>query len=168
MRQDGGKWKELVGWAFIEGHWLRRKHFTPRVLSSIAERIRQSEVGHVGELMVAVEAASPSHERKSHLRALEVFGRLRTWDTPHNTGVLLYLALDRHGIEIIADRGVAAAPAVWEAICSQLQNRFQHGDYAAGVLDAVAAVERVLASHCPPVQEGQDNPNDLPNEPVLL
>lgn len=168
MRQDGGKWKELVGWAFIEGHWLRRKHFTPRALARIAEAIRQGEVGHGAELMVAVEAVSPSHERKSHLRALEVFGRLRIWDTPHNTGVLLYLALDRHGIEIIADRGVAAPRAVWEAICSQLQSRFQHGDYVAGVLDAVAAIERALTSYCLPLQEGQDNPNDLPNEPVML
>lgn len=168
MRQDGGKWKEIIGWAFIEGHWLRRKYFTPRVLSSIAERIRQSEIGHSGELMVAIEVASPSHERKTHLRALEVFGRLRTWDTPHNTGVLLYLALDKHGIEIIADRGVAAPQAVWETICSQLQSRFQHGDYTAGVLDAVAAIERALASHCPPMQDGQENLNDLPNEPVLL
>lgn len=168
MRQDGGKWKELVGWAFIEGHWLRRKHFTPQVLARIAEAIRQGEEGHGGELMVAVEAVSPPHERKSHVRALEVFGRLRVWDTPHNTGVLLYLALDRHGIEIVADRGVAAPPEAWEAICGQLQSRFQHGDYVAGVLDAVAAIERALAQYCGPLQEGQGNSNDLPNEPVLL
>lgn len=168
MRQDGGKWKELTGWAFAEGHWLRRKHFTPEVLSDIAQRIRQSEQGHIGELMVAIEAVAPAHERDTHLRALEVFGRLRVWDTPFNTGVLLYLALDRHSIEIVADRGVAAPAQAWEGICAKLQNRLQHGDYAAGVLDAVTAIEQALALYCPPLPEGQENRNDLPDEPVLL
>lgn len=118
--------------------------------------------------MVAVEAVSPSHEPSSQLRALEVFGRLRVWDTPRNTGVLLYLALDRHAIELIADRGVAAPEPVWEAVCSQLQVRFQHGDYAAGVLAAVDAIESALALYCEPLREGEANADDLPNEPVLL
>lgn len=168
MRQDGAKWKELVGWAMVEGHWLRRKHFTPAVLAQIAERIKQNELGHTGELMLAIEGVSPAHERKSHLRALEVFGRLRVWDTPLKTGVLLYLALDRHSIEVVADRGVAAPNSVWEAICAQLQVRLQHGDYVAGILAAVDDIEKVLATYCPPLQQGQENLNDLPDEVVIL
>ena len=91
MGQQGGKWRELTGWSSIEGQWLRRKHFTPEVLAHIAERIRQAEQGHTGELVVAIEAVMPAHERNSRLRALEVFGRLGVWDTPLNTGVLLYI-----------------------------------------------------------------------------
>ncbi|TAL81222.1 MAG: hypothetical protein EPN46_07025 [Candidimonas sp.] len=168
MRQDGGKWKELTGWAFIEGHWLRRKHFTPQLLQQIALRIAEGERAHAGELMVAIEAVSPAHERKSHLRALEVFGRLRVWDTPHNTGVLLYLALDKHHIEVIADRGVAAGNDVWGQICGQLQARLQQGDYVAGVLAAIDAIEEVLGTRCPPLAQGAVRSNDLPDEPVLL
>ncbi|MEO6984836.1 MAG: TPM domain-containing protein [Paralcaligenes sp.] len=168
MRQDGGKWKELTGWAFIEGHWLRRKHFTPQLLQQIALRIAQGELDHTGELMVAIEAVSPAHERKSHLRALEVFGRLRVWDTPHNTGVLLYLALDKHHIEVIADRGVAAGNEVWEQICEQLQTRLQQRDYVAGVLAAIDAIEAILRTSCPSLAPGAAHSNDLPDEPVLL
>ncbi len=168
MRQDGAKWKELTGWATVEGQWLRRKHFTPQVLEQIAAHIAQSELAHTGELMLAVEGVSPTHERKPELRALEVFGRLRVWDTPLNTGVLLYLALDKHSIELIADRGVAAPDSVWQGICEQLQIRFQHGDYVAGVLAAVEAIEKVLSDYCPPLPDGEVNTNDLPNEPVLL
>lgn len=168
MPKHGGKWKELTGWAVIEGHWLRRKHFTPQVLKQIADHIKQGELEHTGELMVAIEAVTPAHERNGHLRALEVFGRLRVWDTPLNTGVLLYLALDKHHIELIADRGVAAPNALWEQLCTQLQVRLKGGDYVAGVLSAIDAIEDALAQHCPPLSHDGLNTNDLPDEPVFL
>lgn len=168
MRQDGGKWKEVTGWASLEGQWLRRKHFTPEVLAHIAERIKKSELDHTGELMVAIEAVSPAHERNSRYRALEVFGRLRVWDTPLNTGVLLYLALDKHRIEIIADRAVAAPDELWERVCGQLQARLQQKDYAVALLAAIDDIEALLRTRCPPLPQGVVNTNDLSNDPVLL
>ncbi len=168
MHRQHGKWKELTGWAGLEGHWLRRKHFTPEVLARIADRIKQSELDHTGELMVAIEAVSPAHEPNSHYRALEVFGRLRVWDTPLNTGVLLYLSLDRHRIEIIADRAIAAPDQLWEQICGQLQARLQHKDYCAGILAAIDGIEAILRTRCPSLPQGRDNTDDLPNGPVLL
>ncbi|MGB6104759.1 MAG: TPM domain-containing protein [Pusillimonas sp.] len=168
MQESGGKWKQFTGWSNVEGQWLRRKHFTPEALAHIAERIRQSEQGHTGELMLAVEAVSPAHEPDSRLRALEVFGRLRVWDTPLNTGVLLYLALDRHHIQIIADRGVAAPDELWEQVCDRLRSRLGRKDYAAGVLAAVDDIEKILATRCPAATGPDGNADDLPNEPVLL
>ncbi|AEC21614.1 hypothetical protein PT7_3074 [Pusillimonas sp. T7-7] len=168
MQDSGAKWKRFTGWSNLEGQWLRRKHFTTEVLAHIAEHIRQSEQGHTGELMLAVEAVSPEHEPDSRMRALEVFGRLRVWDTPLNTGVLLYLALDRHSIQIIADRGIAAPDDLWEQVSDRLQSRLQQKDYAAGVLAAVDDIEKILATRCPAVSGPQGNANDLPNEPVLL
>ena len=35
-----------------------------------------------------------------------MFGKLRVWDTEHNNGVLIYLLLAEHAIEIVADRGL--------------------------------------------------------------
>lgn len=168
VRQSSARLQEITGWATVRGHWLRRRHFTSRFLAHIAERIREGELDHTGELMVAVEAVSPIHERNSHLRALEVFGRLRVWDTPHNTGVLLYLALDRHRIELIADRGVVVPNALWEQIHDQLRVCLQRGEYAAGVTAAVDAIEQALRTHCPPLPVGELNTNDLPDRPVML
>ena len=37
-----------------------------------------------------------------------MFGKLRVWDTAHNNGVLIYLLLAEHAIEIVADRGLNA------------------------------------------------------------
>lgn len=163
--------KEMTGWASLEGQWLRRTYFTPEVLSAIAEQIRQSEKDHPGELVVAIEAVSPVHERDSHMRALEVFGRLRVWDTPGNTGLLLYLALDRHRIEIIADRGIAAHNHEWEGVCARLQAQLAEKAYAQGILAAIEEIEDIMRRCCPPIEDvGRDEAQDdgLANDPVLL
>lgn len=168
MGRNRSIWKEYTGWATLEGQWLRRRHFTQECLQHIAGRIQAAEQQHTGELVIAIEAVSPAHERDSHLRALEVFGRLRVWDTPWNTGVLLYLALDNHSIEIIADRGIAAPNQAWTDVCERLQTRLRAGDYVDGVLSAIDAIETLLGMYSPPVPQGEANRNDLPDKPVLL
>lgn len=168
MRHDGGRWKEWTGWAFVEGHWLRRKHFTKALLDEVARRIAQGERTHAGELMLAVEAVSPAHERDTRLRALEVFGRLRVWDTPGNTGVLLYIALDRHSIELVADRGVPVPDDQWAQICANLRTDLQAGRYADGVLAAIDAIEGELAEYCPMAPGADGGANALDDAPVML
>ncbi len=161
--------KEMTGWSSLEGQWLRRRHFTSEVLGLIAQRIRESERDHNGELVVAIEAVSPIHERDSRMRALEVFGRLRVWDTPASSGVLLYLALDRHRIEIIADRGISAQDGQWEAVCARLQARLLEKAYAEGILTAIDDIEAVLKQCCARAIDAADTADDsLSNEPVLL
>lgn len=158
----------MTGVLSLEGYWLRRKHFHDEALQRIAEHIRQCETHHAGELMVAIEAIMPAHEPDSRLRALEVFGRLRTWDTPLNTGVLLYLALDKGRIEIIADRGIDATPDAWQRVCVSLQQRLAHGEYLSGVLGAIDEIEVVLRQGCPAVTDSSRQVNALPDAPVLL
>jgi len=162
--------KEMTGWASLEGQWLRRRHFTPDVLAAIAERIRDCERDHLGELVVAIEAVSPVHERDSRMRALEVFGRLGVWDTPGNTGMLLYLALDRHRIEIIADRGIDAEDHEWEGVCARLQAQLAEKSYAQGILAAIDDIEGIMRRCCPAAPNAhRDAPDDeLSNDPVLL
>ena len=57
---------------------------------------------------------------------------------------------------------------LWEQIRDQLQARLRQGDYAAGVMAAVEAIEQVLRAHCPPLPAGEVNTNDLPDRPVML
>ena len=107
----------------------------------------------------------PKHEKHPHYRALEVYGRLRVWDTPLNSGVLLYLALDQRAIEIIADRGITASSAQWQQVCARLQARLAKGDYIEGLLAAVDDIEQILQKHAP---EGDHTADVLSNAPVLL
>lgn len=165
---SGKKLQSLIGWSTVQGQWLRRKHFTADALAQIGQHIAASEQRHTGELVVAIEGMSPAHEHDAAFRALEVFGRLRVWDTPLNTGVLLYVALDKRSIQIIADRGIATDDAVWADVCGKLQSRFGQGEYLAGVLAAIDAIEQILLVGCPPATAGQAAVNDLPDAPVML
>lgn len=159
--------KNLMGVSQLQGHWLRRKHFSAAVLEQVAQRIQVSEQGHSGELVLAVEAVMPSHEPDSYLRALEVFGRLRVWDTPLNSGVLLYLALDQRCIEIIADRAITASDEQWHTVCTKLQQAFVRKAYVEGLLQAVEDIEAILRSSAPPLPASTEQ-NYLPDAPVLL
>ena len=157
--------KKVTGWTAIEGHLLRRRYFDQEVLAHVAERIKQGELGHTGELVLAVEAVMPRHESEPRCRALEVYGRLRVWDTPLNSGVLLYLALDKQAIEIIADRGITATNEQWQAVCEQLQHRFAQADYIDALMDSIDAIQVILKEHAP---AGDTEVNVLPDEPVVL
>ncbi|EJC61432.1 TPM domain-containing protein [Alcaligenes ammonioxydans] len=161
-------WKELSGWASVHGQWLRRRHFNAEMLGHLAEQIRKGEQNHSGELVVAIEAVLPAHEADSAQRALEVFGRLRVWDTPLNSGVLLYLALGQRHIHIIADRGIQADPAQWARICRELEKDLAAREYLSGLLTAVEAIEAVLQQGAPAHDPNDARVNALPDEPVLL
>lgn len=159
------KLKQITKVAALEGFLLRRRHFDEQVLAQVAERIKRGELSHSGELVVAVEAIMPSHEAVAHLRALEVYGRLRVWDTPLNSGVLLYLALDQQAIEIIADRGISVANTQWQQVCADLQVRFAKADYTNGLMDAIDTIQALLKEHAP---QGDNDANVLPNQPVFI
>ncbi len=159
------KLKQITKVAALEGFLLRRRYFGEQLLAQVAERIRQGESSHSGELVVAIEAIMPNHEPVSHLRALEVYGRLRVWDTPLNSGVLLYLALDQQAIEIIADRGITVTNAQWQQVCVDLQARFSKADYTSGLIEAIDTIQALLKEHAP---QGDNDANVLPNQPVFI
>jgi uncharacterized membrane protein len=77
-------------------------------------------------------------------RAIEVFSNLRVWDTEHNSGVLVYLLLADHDIEIVADRGIAARVdhATWEAVAQTMEAAFRQGEFERGALEGIGRSAR--------------------------
>ena len=150
-----------------------RRHFPPATLDAIQHAIARSEHRHHGEIVFAAEGSLPLARVLRGVgareRAHEVFARLRVWDTEHDTGVLLYLLLADHAIEIVADRGVAReiAESEWAPICALMQDRFRRGEYEQGAIEGVAAVGELLARHFP-ADGTRTNPDELPDRPVLL
>jgi len=134
----------------------------------IAARVAASEARHSGQIRVCVEAGLPlSYLRRgasARERAVAMFGKLRVWDTEHNNGVLIYMLLAEHAIEIVADRGIDARvdAAAWTAIAAQMREPFRGGDFAAGVDRAIDAVDALLVRHFP--RAGAAAPADYPNE----
>ncbi|MBA8885023.1 TPM domain-containing protein [Dokdonella fugitiva] len=149
-----------------------KRHFPPARLDAIQHAIAASEHRHHGEIVFAVEGSLPfTHVvrgRSARDRAEEVFARLRVWNTERNTGVLIYLLLADHAIEIVADRGVAKEipEHEWVPVCALMQDYFRKADYEHGALEGVAAVGELLARHFP--ADGERNPDELPDRPVLL
>jgi uncharacterized membrane protein len=100
-------------------------------------------------------------------RALEIFAALRVWDTEDNSGVLIYILLADHAIEIVADRGInlRTADGTWSGIAQAMQDQFCHGRYEAGALAGIIAVSRELQRHLPAAGGG---PNELSDDVTLL
>ena len=107
--------------------WRTRKHFPRGVLDAIEKAIGECEHRHAGEIRFVIETAFDLPELWRDLtprtRALEVFGQFDVWDTEHNNGVLIYVLLADHDVEIVADRGIAqhVSAAEWAAVCRQME-----------------------------------------------
>lgn len=162
--------------------WLRHSIKTPQsvnrafpaaVLQKIQDEIAQGERMHSAEIRFVVEATLPwSYLRRNapaRERAEMVFAKLRVWDTEDNNGVLIYVELADHRIEIVADRGIArhVPNARWEEISDMMRERFRAGEFEAGSIAAVRAVSAILAERFR-LADGARNPNQLSDAPTVL
>ena len=141
----------------------------------IAHAISASEQRHTGQIRVYVESALPwSYIRRdapARERALMEFSKQRVWDTEHNNGVLIYLLLTDHAIEIVADRAVSRQvnSQQWQAVVAQLGNDLRSGSYEQALLAAIAQVSALLERDFPrlPGSAADTHPNELPDAPIV-
>jgi uncharacterized membrane protein len=146
------------------------------LLTSLTLGVQASEQRHSGEIRIVIEGGLPlsylwRDEPLAQIvrnRALSQFGKLRVWDTAQNNGVLIYLLLAEHAIEIVADRGLndKVDPASWQLLLERMRGAFQAGEFESGLKEAVAQVSQLLLSHFP-LAPGQSNLNELPDAPSL-
>ena len=150
-----------------------RRRLSDAALARITAAIEAGEVKHTGEVCFAVEAALPWRDAwrgaSPRDRAHEVFAQQRVWDTEANNGVLLYLLLADHAIEIVADRAALAALGAPELqqVCDRLGQELRAGRCEQGLLDAIARLNQDLAEAFPLVSPETDE-NELPNRPAIL
>lgn len=143
----------------------------PAAMANIEKAIARSETQHRGEVRFAAEAAldpGPLFAGQSaRERALEVFSLLRVWDTEENNGVLIYLLLADHDVEVVADRGIhtRVPPGTWEEICRRMEAAFARGDFERGVIAGIDEVSRWLAQLYP--GRASDR-NELPDKPAIV
>ncbi|MFO1337718.1 MAG: TPM domain-containing protein [Burkholderiaceae bacterium] len=144
----------------------------PAALDRLQARVAASERAHTGEIRVCVEAGLPLsylwRDASPRERAVAMFGKLRVWDTEANNGVLIYLLLAEHAIELVVDRGLARAvdEARWHAIVGGLREAFRAGRFEDGLVEAIDHVDTLLRALFP-VADNAGNPNELPDRPHL-
>jgi uncharacterized membrane protein len=149
-----------------------RRHFSVQVMESIEAAIAAGERGTSGEIRFVVETALELPEVWAGLapreRAIQTFSDLHIWNTELRNGVLIYVLLADHDVEIVADRGASEriAQADWEGVCRVMEGHFRAGRFSEGSLAGVAAVAALLERHFP-ADRGR-NRDELPNQPALL
>jgi uncharacterized membrane protein len=141
-------------------------------MERITTAIDAGELRHAGEVCFAVEPAL--HWRHvlrgtpARVRAEQAFAKLRVWDTEANNGVLLYVLLADHRLEIVADRGLRDVdPAQWRAVCETIETGMRSGDPAAAIVRGIEAISDLLAVHAP-VIAGREDRDELSNRPRIL
>lgn len=171
-------------WTLLRHGWKdegdTQRCIPPDMAQRLADAVAASEQGHRGQIRLCVEAGLPAsyvwrmdaHTPMSHLtrqRAVMMFSKLRVWDTEHNSGVLIYLLLAEHAIEIVADRGLtrAVSDAQWQDIVARLAASLAAQHYEAGLTQAVEETTALLKLHFPLTHPTSGSGNELPNPPHL-
>jgi uncharacterized membrane protein len=150
-----------------------RRALDDAAMARLQARVAASERRHSGEIRICVEAGLPLsylwRGADARERAVALFGKLRVWDTEHNNGVLIYLLLAEHRIEIVADRGIdrRADAAQWQRLVDGMSQAFKAGRFESGLEQTVDAVDGLLRRHFA-LAPGETNPNELPDTPLRL
>ena len=157
-------------------HWRStkadaRRAFPDATLEAVAQGITAGERTHRGEVRFIVEKALPADEIwdgvTNRQRALALFADYGVWDTEDNCGVLIYVNLADHKVDIVADRGIDRKidTGTWQTVCRTMTDGFRRGDFHQAALAAVEQVNSLLREHFP--ADGE-RPNELPDHPIML
>ena len=150
-----------------------RRALPDAAMDRLQARVAASEQAHSGEIRICVEPGLPLsylwRDASARERALAVFSKLRVWDTEANNGVLIYLLLAEHAIELVVDRGLVRQvdDARWRAIVDGLGMQLRAGQFEQGLAQVIDKVDALLRLHFP-LAEGETNPNELPDRPHRL
>lgn len=104
---------------------------------------------------------------RAHRLAVEQFFAQNLHHTAERTGVLIFVSVAEHYVEIIADQGLhARVPAgTWDRVVAEFSARVKAGRVAEGFLHAVQACGDLLVEHYP---AGSGDKNELPNHLIEL
>lgn len=148
-----------------------KRAFPEPTLAAISEAITAGEQTHRGEVRLIVEKALPFDEAwdgvSNRQRALALFADYGVWDTEDNCGVLIYINLAEHKVDIVADRGIdrKIAKETWQAVCRTMTEGFRQGQFHEATLAAIEQVNALLREHFP---ANGARPNELPDKPLML
>ena len=148
-----------------------RRAFPAPSLKEIQEAIAQGELVHSAEVRLIVEVAhgidAVFNDIGNRERALALFAQYGIWDTEENCGVLIYVNLAEHAVEIVADRNVGRRikATEWQAICQTMTQGFGVGAFHESTLVALNALNELLRQHFPSTGA---RPNQLSNDALIV
>lgn len=99
---------------------------------------------------------------KVHQRAMGEMIQTGLVETKNRTGILIYLSLLEHRVEILPDKGVKdqVPSSYWQEQMKNLVTGFQEGSPTQGLCEAITQIGQMLSKNFPP---DPNNPNELPD-----
>jgi uncharacterized membrane protein len=163
--------------------WLRHrwaddafKSLPADIHTRTAEAVRASEALHRAEICVSVDSSLPTAMLLRRVgtraqlveRARILFSERGVWDTAENNGILLYMCLAEHAVEIVFDRGLrgAADEQWWRDLAHETAVVWREKGITVGIEHFVRTVTPLLISSFP-VRPGEAAPNELPDSPAV-
>ncbi len=158
-------WRQLCFMPYRQNRLL-----TPANKDAFAHAIHQAEQGHRGEIVLIIENHLPiatAFYQACPERANELFALYRVWDTEDNTGILVYVNLCEHYLQIVADRGICAKTlgTTWDTLCKNALTTIKQGDFAGAICTLIQELGVLLQTHFP---SDDHLGNELPNRPIYL
>jgi len=137
-------------------------------LLRISNKIKEMEASTSGEIRVSIKEKKPYNRRKAEIKALaqEEFYKLKMNSTRDKTGIILFILLQEKQFYILADSGIneKVEQNTWDNIRNQMQEKFQKGYFAEGILLGIEKVGQEL-NHYFPIKS--DDTNELSNKVVF-
>lgn len=158
-------WRQLIFVPIWHNRWL-----TSDNKATLAKHIEQAEQGHQGEICLIIENHLPirhAYHQGCRERALDLFAHYRVWDTENNSGILIYINLCEHDLEVIADRGInqKAQKDAWQTLCQKTLTHFKNQNMLGGISELIDEIGKLLRQHYPNHDTAS---NELPNHPIYL
>ncbi|OGB22642.1 MAG: hypothetical protein A3I66_12465 [Burkholderiales bacterium RIFCSPLOWO2_02_FULL_57_36] len=148
-----------------------RRIFPAATLDAIQKTIAAGETLHRAEVRLIIEPSlsiqTVLNGTSSRERALELFAIHGIWDTEENCGVLVYIELADHKVEIIADRAANRVidEVEWREICQTMTAGFARKVYGESVIAAMEKLNVLLHARFP---DDGSRPNQLSDQPIML
>ncbi len=106
-------------------------------------------------------------QRRAHRHAMEQFILNGLPATEANNGILLFVSMAEHYVEIIADKGVneRVSEDTWKIIVDDFTTRVKSGAVADGFIEAILRCGEILREHFPGEKNNKD---ELPNHLIII
>lgn len=110
---------------------------------------------------------APIRTRRVHQRAVQAFRIGAEQRTTGRTGILIYLSMREHRVEIVADQAIASKvePGTWAEAIHAMLSELRAGRNADAMIAGVGKVGAILALHVPRLD---DDVNELPDRLIEI
>ncbi|MCH9697085.1 MAG: TPM domain-containing protein [Gammaproteobacteria bacterium] len=101
--------------------------------------------------------------QRAALRARDEFLTLGLHNTSHRGGIMIFVSVAEHYVEILTDQSVSEKipDQEWEQLVARFIDCIRQGDFATGYLETIKSSGEIMANHFPP---GAGDNNELTNQ----